>query len=74
MPCPSSYIGGPEFHRVSILEQVIAENYGNTPEALCKLLFAIAGGEMAKKAGHDTILISAAEMIKAFERRTRNAT
>jgi hypothetical protein len=43
----------------------------NSPEAICKLLRAIAGGEIARANHHDTILIGAAEMIEAFERKLK---
>lgn len=40
----------------------------NDPATVCKLLDAIAGSDNAKAARHDTILIAASEMIKAFEK------
>ncbi len=56
---------------MSILEQVIKECYGTKPQAVSKLLRAMAGSTDAKEQRHDTILIGAAEMIEAFEKRTQ---
>jgi len=56
---------------VSILDEVIRECYGNKPQTLSKLLRALGGSDNAKAQKHDTILIGAAEMIEAFERKTR---
>ena len=41
----------------------------NSPETICKLLRAIAGGTDTIARGHDTILIAAATMIEAHEHR-----
>lgn len=43
----------------------------NSPEVICKLLRSIAGGTDTIARGHDTILIAAAEMIEAHERRAK---
>ena len=48
-----------------------AVNFANSPKAICKLLRALAGGQMAIDNHHDTILIAAAEMIEAYERKTK---
>lgn len=56
---------------MSILDDVIRECYGNKPQTLSKMLRALAGGADAKEQKHDTILIGAAEMIEAFERKTK---
>jgi hypothetical protein len=56
---------------VSILDEVIKECYGTKPQALSTLLRAIARGTDAQEQKHDTILIGAAEMIEAFERKTK---
>lgn len=45
----------------------------NSPETVCKLLTAIANSGSAKINRHDTILIGAVEMIRAFERITVSA-
>jgi hypothetical protein len=56
---------------VSILDDVIRECYGNKPQTVSKLLRALARGTDAQEQKHDTILIGAAEMIEAFERKTK---
>lgn len=56
---------------MSILDDVIRECYGNKPQTLSQMLRAIAQGTDAKEQRHDTILIGAAEMIEAFERKTK---
>lgn len=56
---------------MSILDEVIKECYGNKPQTVSKLLRALAGSDHAKAQRHDTILIGAAEMIEAFEKRTQ---
>jgi hypothetical protein len=55
----------------SILDDVIRECYGNKPQTISRLLRALAGTEDARRQKHDTILIGAAEMIEAFERKTK---
>lgn len=55
---------------VATLEAVDAKRgLRNDPKTICKLLRAMAGGTDAQANRHDTILIAAAEMIEAFERR-----
>ena len=56
---------------MSILDEVIRECYGTKPQALSRLLRALGNTEDAHKQGHDTILIGAAHMIEAFERKTK---
>jgi hypothetical protein len=58
---------------MSILDEVIKECYGTQPHSVSELLRALGQSEDAKRQRHDTILIGAAEMIEAFERKTRNA-
>jgi hypothetical protein len=41
----------------------------NDPKVICKLLRAIANAERVKTDRHDTILIAAAEMIEAYDKR-----
>jgi hypothetical protein len=56
---------------MSILDDVVRECYGNKPQMISNLLRALAQGDDAKEQRHDTILIGAAEMIEAFERKTK---
>jgi hypothetical protein len=56
---------------MSVLDEVIKECYGTKPQAVSTLLRAMARSTDAKEQRHDTILIGAAEMIEAFERKTQ---
>lgn len=56
---------------MSILDEVLRECHGNNPKTISHLLRVLAQGADAKEHRHDTILIGAAEMIEAFERKTK---
>lgn len=53
-----------------VTEALKAFGVQNSPDTLCKLLTAIANSGSAKINRHDTILIGAVEMIRAFEKIT----
>jgi hypothetical protein len=54
---------------MSVLDDVVRECYGTKPPTLSKLLRELAMSEPARENSHDTILIGAAAMMDAFDRR-----